>query len=206
MKSDSPNLAIIEKHDVELTGKNDAVVIILTAIITDLVNFLNVGKNMDAAQVKQTIDVVLSDIYCRNLRPEDYKVISDRIKKGFYNRNGMFDRFDGNVFLLCVMDYCEEKTRLFIEQNEERHEYNKNKGVHPTIAKALSEIGRTIFDGAEAENKKRITEKLVNEFYNLWAKAPVKTPGPGYGMHIEYGGKVVSENEYIQIRLNQMHK
>lgn len=77
----------------------------LNFVISDLVEFFNVGKTMDAEQVKATSDLIAKEFYF--LKFDDLKLIFNRMKTGFYGK--AYDRIDGQTICLAIREYCEER-------------------------------------------------------------------------------------------------
>jgi hypothetical protein len=88
------------------------VMAILTLKIDSLIKFFNVGKNMNATQIADTIMLILEN-YPR-LRPEDIELCFKKAKSGQYGQ--LYDRLDGQVILGWIYKYNESK-ETFVEHN-----------------------------------------------------------------------------------------
>lgn len=91
----------------------------LNFVISDLVEFFNVGKTMDAQQVQVTSDLIAKEFYF--LKFDDLKLIFNRMKTGFYGK--AYDRIDGQTICLAIREYCEERSNtaetLYLEKAKE---------------------------------------------------------------------------------------
>lgn len=186
----------------------DTAVYLLTMMISEVVLFLNVGKNMNAAQIKMTIDLILGDTELKNLKPVDFKVVCDGIKKGKYGK--LYDRFDGQCFLELLYSYSAEKLAI-IENNSitmAKHDKEKDtKPINPEIAKLLSsaikdipaEKKEPIEFKENVERDPRVTaafkefDKLHKENGKTFAKV----------RFVEYDGKFLNETEFVELKLSE---
>lgn len=91
----------------------------LNFVISDLVEFFNVGKTMDGEQIKATSDLIAKEFYY--LKFDDLKLIFNRMKTGFYGK--AYDRIDGQTICLAIREYCEERSNtaetLYLEKAKE---------------------------------------------------------------------------------------
>jgi hypothetical protein len=83
----------------------------LTALITDLALFLNVGKQMNIAQIMETVELVKTEYYFLNLA--DLQLCFKNIKKGKYGQ--LYDRLDGQIIMNFIQQYSDE--RIFVGEN-----------------------------------------------------------------------------------------
>ena len=89
----------------------------LNALIIDLIKFYAVGKNIGAEQVKETSRLILQDFYF--LKIEDFKLFFDRMKSGHYGQ--VYDRMDGNVILVNLRFYCDERMDYAAQVQRDKH-------------------------------------------------------------------------------------
>lgn len=73
----------------------------LNIAIADLVKFLNVTKTMGADQIIQTVDLILDEFWM--LKPEDFRLCFNNVKKGFYGK--VYDRVDGMMIIEWLTSY-----------------------------------------------------------------------------------------------------
>ena len=96
----------------------DDVNALLVLILTDLANFFNIGKNMNAEQIKQTVRIICEE-YDYLVIPEDFIFCFNKAKKGFYGK--IYDRLDGNIILEWLREYSQERASAFENYNQNRH-------------------------------------------------------------------------------------
>jgi len=189
---------------------NDTAIYILLELIGDLVKYFSVGKTMGAAQVRMTIDLIVPHLELKNLKPEDYKVCFDRMKRGEYGP--MYDRLDGAVIIDCLTKYAQERFALITEMNNHEHELRKaDKGaMHPRILKALKKIVSSIPKEQpfiskpkpktiEPSERDMFIQSCFKEFDKLRRTDAIDE----HGKFIEYNGKNVNEIEFVQLRVNE---
>lgn len=116
ISSVTPALSGIRRHFGEQVG---GLVIrgLLNVLVADLVLFFNVGKNMGAEQVKSTVQLIIEDYWM--LKPEDFKLCFNNMKKGVYGK--AYDRMDGQVILQALATYVEGRTVHVMDKNEQKH-------------------------------------------------------------------------------------
>lgn len=89
----------------------------LVLMVNGLVKFYSVGKTMDSYQLGETARLIAQEFYY--LKVEDLHVFFERMKTGHYG--AMFDRIDGNVIMLHLRTYCEERFELGEKISLEKH-------------------------------------------------------------------------------------
>ena len=93
---------------------------VLVEIIGDAVDFFSVGKNMNDKQLGETARLLLQEFYF--LKITDLKLFFDRLKTGFYGQ--LYDRLDGNVIMLHLRAYCDERLNNAEELSLQTHQQN----------------------------------------------------------------------------------
>lgn len=96
-----PSIAAIRKAEGEMPT-----LALLVKIIGTNIRFFNVGKTMNDLQLAETAKMIASEFYF--LKPDDLIIFFNRLKSGFYGE--LFDRIDGQVIMLKLREYCEERT------------------------------------------------------------------------------------------------
>ena len=149
----------------------------LDVIIGEVVLFFNVGKTMVPAQIKSTINLILNDPISSSMTFEDYKVCFDNLKKGLYGKS--FDRIDGQILLMCIHAYFEEKSAIVEQQNEINHDKIKNQSRGTDIIKdlGLDENNFLVNKNKEDSTNKPTPEqwkKLKEEINGLIKKVDTK--------------------------------
>jgi hypothetical protein len=197
-----------------LVGGKDIAVGIVSKIITDVAKFLNVGKNIEPLQIRETAILIINDHVLKNLKPEDFKVISDNTKKGLYGP--MYDRFDGQIYLANCYKYANERQDIIESKNIQKANEQKIEKFTPEIIESLSKIKTQIPNEERRSFTKDLTKptfkeqdektKLVNQFFKefdeLYRTLPFKTKNPS-DKFISYQGKVVDQIEYAKIKLEE---
>lgn len=185
----------------------------LTAIITDLVMFFNVGKTMNQSQVVQVVEMIQTDCYF--LKPSELKYCFDNAKTGKYGT--VYDRIDGNVIFGFIDKYLEERMGIVHFENERQHEEYKRGGfeVSETVAEALKNIDFKTVDKPSLPKAKYVPkvpendtevfiQSLFKEFDEIYGKHPV---GENRGKRfIEYGKLIVDQDEFIDVKLKERNK
>lgn len=113
---------------------------ILVKILKNLIEFFNVGKSMNDSQLAETVKLILKDYYF--LKLEDLKLCFDGMKAGKYIEGGkLFDRLDGQIILLALQAYAEERITIAEQINHEKHKEFKDEKPEQYIL----EIGKKYF-------------------------------------------------------------
>lgn len=202
-------IALIATYDLEVTKSNTAIPLMLTELIRKTALFLNVNRNMDIDQVRQTVELIMSDHVCKNLTPEDFKVCFDMIKKNRFEKN-TFERFDGQIIFENLYAYANEKAIYVEQQKRTQHEIKKREpvseqvlgGLKTLVEKLKKETRPKPYSGVlvEKNTKEKNIQKYFQEFFDVWKLNPVDDK---LGKFIEYKGEVVNEEGYVKARLKE---
>lgn len=93
---------------------------ILVKIVAQLIAFFNVGKSMNDMQLAETVKLIMQQYYF--LKLEDLKLCFDGMKCGKYIDGGrLFDRLDGQIILLALQQYTEERMAIAEQLNADKH-------------------------------------------------------------------------------------
>lgn len=190
-------------------------VAILTIFLSDIVSFLNLGKTMSPAQIKQTVDLLLTDPEAKNLKPEDYKVLFNNAKRGVYGKN--YDRLDGQIVFEWVRAYTAERMALCEQINYADHTVKKKSDnlVHPEVIemykKIVDEVKKIEVEvkpeprkekpRPEKSDRDKLIQSLFMEFYKLWEKNPVSVSDRVEKKFIKVDGQIMDEVEYVEFKL-----
>lgn len=103
--SPTPNIAKIRRDvgDTDLRA-------LLTIAVTELCDFFNVGKNMSAAQIALTVDLIAERYWYMKL--EEIKSCFRRAMRSAR----VYDRMDGNLILGWLAEYDDERTAEAMRQ------------------------------------------------------------------------------------------
>lgn len=180
---------------------------LLTVIITDLIQFLNIGMTMSVPQIEVVVNMILTDPVTKNLKPEDFKVCFDNFKKTGVSYN----RIDGQVIFSTLMDYANARMELATHYSNLEHDKAKQKAqlIHPEVIAMYKEHLKAIekrnptpkpeTEVKEEQFKKRppveksardkFIQQCFTEFEELHKKNPSKlakrnTPGQYIDMEV----------------------
>jgi hypothetical protein len=106
-----PRIAEIEVATPGLPGT------LVEAILDDLKDFLNIGKNINPQQAIQTANLIVEAF--PTLTIEHIAVVAHRAKTGYYK---VFDRLDGQVLCLWIRQYDEELREGWAQNQRLHHE------------------------------------------------------------------------------------
>jgi len=90
---------------------------LLSYAISDLVDFFNLGKTMTAEQIAQTVELIIEEFGI--LKIDDFKLCFSRAKKGYYGQ--VYDRLDGQIILLWLNTYTENRLNIAEDQSYRNH-------------------------------------------------------------------------------------
>jgi hypothetical protein len=118
----------------------------LNVVVVDLVLFFNVGNQMSADQVKETVKMLIEDYWM--LKPEDFKLCFSSAKKGLYGT--VYNRIDGMIIMDWLNKYIDGRTAFassgildnhskFITENinhrmDQQSEKEKEEGIRLQVA------------------------------------------------------------------------
>lgn len=136
---------------------------ILTVLISEVVLFFNVGKNMNQSQIIQTAKLILTDEEAKGLKPEDFVVLFKNAKQGRYGK--IYDRLDGQVVFEWVRAYVGERMAFCEENNFNQHQQKKKADnlVHPEVIEMYKKIIGEVKEIEVKEVEKVRTKPLKSE-------------------------------------------
>lgn len=113
---------------------------ILTYLIADVNEFLNVGNSMSGEQAVQTINLILKDEVFKNFKPDDFKVCFDNAKKGYYGKS--YNRVDGQIIFEWLTQYAADRVALCEEISDNNHLVEKKKPnlIAPEVVELYKEV------------------------------------------------------------------
>ncbi|WP_158993428.1 hypothetical protein [Mucilaginibacter sp. L196] len=106
---------------------------LVNIMISDVTQFVNVGKTMSDAQVIETVGLIMK--HYSHLKPEDFKLCFDGIKTGKYGQ--LYDRFDGQIILHCLNVYDQERDFVAAEINSNQNEAFKMYSMQPLLPERI---------------------------------------------------------------------
>lgn len=196
IQSNLPSIAKIRNQDSEVAH------LVVKEFITDLVEFLNVGKIMNASQINQTSIYILK--YFPHFNLADLKLFFDKMKLGHYGK--FYDSVDGQLILSKMEEYSQDRMNEYeqLRLAKHREEIKENpigEGYHPDVIAAIKKaIGEK--KAPEIEKVERIktegevfTQKCIRQFDNLHSKFGVKNTS---GRFLKFGITVFGFTEFLE--------
>lgn len=178
VKSGFPSIARLKSlySDVEVKA-------LLVDQIADLVEFVNVGKTMNAKQVAETVNLVQQ--YFPHLNLADLKVFFERMKIGRYGK--FYDRLDGQLILEKLDEYNGERMDAIEAINYDQHKRDiKNnpigQGYHPNVIDVMKMAVGTKTWKSDPEPKQipvdtSPVQRWMKQFDNLYKKFGTQVSG-----------------------------
>ncbi|WP_207425977.1 hypothetical protein [Pedobacter sp. SYSU D00535] len=206
--STSPSLAKVRR---ELGDDgNLAIKAILTILLEEVINFLNVGKTMNDRQIATTINLIIDDY--SQLKPDDFKLCFKNGMKGKYGKS--YDRLDGNVIFEWLEQYLYEK-----ESEIEMIRRNENSRLKRNSDFAIGQEGTTMPDWFKMPDKKqseiksseprkmsdeqRLFNELINRFDGEFKRRGVESGG---GRFVKFYGRMMNVEEYVNFKAAQIDR
>ena len=158
IQSNSKALAVIGKE----CGK-DGLYSFISLWFLNLCDFFSVGKAMGETQIAETAKLIASEYYF--LKVADLQVFANKFKSGYYGQ--IFDRIDGNVILVALSKYHEERIAVAEAANLEKH-----KALKEDTEKYFIRIGKNYVRDSgdnfqEVEHREMATEFSYGVAYKL---------------------------------------
>lgn len=229
IKAESCSLAMIA------IKKREVAVDILTIFIGQCVLYFNVGKTMQPPQILLVTEMLLNDPILKNLNPEDYRVLFEDMKKGYYGN--LYDRFDGQIIFQNATKYADQRQSLIETESINMAHAHKNNDIviHPKILKTYKE---GLEESKDIKTKKittavKLTEKGYEVNYDLVQKKDIieekkyvsstdpevqkwfnefeelrnnKKTSLENGKFVKYNGKVFNQAEFLDEKIKEKNK
>lgn len=171
IQSNLPSIAKIRRQDPEVAQS------VVVEFITDFVEFLNVGKIMNASQISQTSIYLLQ--YFPHLNLADLRLFFDKMKLGHYGK--FYDSVDGQLILSKMEEYSHERMneheKLRMAQHLEELKRNPiGEGYHPDVIEAIKNAmgEKKIVRNPKTERvltpTEVFTQRCIRQFDNLFSK------------------------------------
>jgi len=90
---------------------------VIVKLLSDIIRFVSVGKSMNDYMLAETAKLILQNYYF--LKIEDFKLFADYFKAGKYGQ--LFDRLDGQIILLALQKYADERIEVAERLSHEQH-------------------------------------------------------------------------------------
>jgi len=124
---------IVENYNsltsLSLLKKTEGEAVVLSELIifvSQQIKFFSVGRGMDSEMLIETAKLLLSEYYWLSI--EDFQLFFNKLKLGHYGKS--FDRMDGNVILVALIEYTEERMQIANRMSEVEH--NQIKTIYET--------------------------------------------------------------------------
>ena len=204
VNSDFLSLARMKKNYGELQTKA-----LVVDMLVKFIQFINVGKTMNADQVAETVQMI--EGYFPHLNLADLKLFFNQMKLGYYGK--FYDRIDGMVILENLEQYNQERMNVVESINTLNHTQLKKDSFqtslyHPDVVKAMKEavsekssfnIEKTeILISKEQVSMCYITQRWLKQFDNLYKKFGVSSRSVRI---IRFGDQLFSLEEFIEIKI-----
>jgi len=203
LNNNSPSLVLIKKEFGE-----EELLIYVSELLTDCVLSFNIGKTMNAEQIKLTAEYIAEDYYF--LKPEELKYCFAQAQKGVYGK--IYDRIDTSIIFEWFDKYIEERMGSVEKNNQNKTNEFKSQDYKnassQTILPALKEVvenKKKVHQNEEKTPKKAeldLSNKIMKEFDELFDEQNEFDKG-GFRM-VKYKGKDYSGSEYLDIRLGEI--
>lgn len=201
--------------------KDDAYVkAVLSILIADTADFLNVGKTISGPQIMQTIDLILEDFSVYKI--DFFIACFNKAKKGFYGKQ--YDRLDGQIIFEWLTQY-EYEYQVEIEKNRSTEKTLIEQGkisissdqtdqkliadrdntpvpMPDNVRELMNNIGKEKLMPAKQRVKTHaeiIIQGFVDDFNTLYEKYGESGIGKVVVFH-GAPGKGMTVNEYIECR------
>lgn len=195
--SDFLSIAKVKKNYGDIQAKA-----IVVDMLVGFIQFINVGKTMNAEQVAETVKMIES--YFPHLNLADLKLFFDKMKLGHYGK--FYDRLDGMVILENLEQYNQERMNVVESINTELHKQMKKdsfqtSSYHPDVVKVMQEaVGekKPLYNPdieKHNSNKCDITQKWMTQFDNLHKKFGVSCRSMRF---LRFGNKSYTLEQFIE--------
>lgn len=158
ISSSTPILAALKRSEGE-----DFTRAILVKYLKDVITFFNIGKSMENAQVAQTVDIIIQQYYF--LKLADIKLCFENLKTGKYGK--LFDRLDGQIILMALSEYCEERMSVAEVLHIEANKTNKQDNAEYLVKVGENYVRENGNDFEEVETKELATCFDFNKAFKI---------------------------------------
>lgn len=208
LNSTSPSFSGLKK----ILGINDgelASQAILSILLTDLVDFFNIGKSMSDTQIASTVNLILEDFSV--FKPDDFILCFKRAKKGKYGK--VYDRLDGQIILEWLAQYeCERNAEIEDFRIIEKKRLEKNLSQKPDepihmpeeikqkLAKILNKEPKHEVTVFQTTPEQQLANRFISQFDALWMLGKISSKG----RFVRKYGRILNVNEYLEHKYYQL--
>jgi hypothetical protein len=162
LKSESPSFALIKNQP----NGNAIAQAMLSKLMIDFVNYLNIGKSMGENQIVETVKLMLEDYSI--LKPDDFVLFFNRAKKGNYGK--AYDRMDGMVIFEWLEMFMQERIQE-IEQIRRNENIRFQKELNTDVTVGLPEYFKPLLEKKPIEPEiKPLNQTHEQKQINVWIK------------------------------------
>lgn len=170
-------------------------------IILKVVEYFNIGKTMSVEQARQTAEMLIEKYYY--LKPSELKYCFNNGKMGLYGR--IYDRIDGGVFFDWIDQYSKERDEACeLHQQKQAGEFKSEEYKKESsmlilpLLKQLDKSETKPSKALEIESKGKdyeVHQEWFKEWDRLFKEHDIA------GRFIDYKGKIISQEEFFDIKL-----
>lgn len=178
---------------------------ILSELIYDLCDYLNVQRNMNSKQIAQTTDLLI--IEYPHYKAEDFILAFKNIKTQRYGK--IYESFDGGKLFEFIKFYDDERfdeieSLRLKEKAEDKNNlidaFQSEQGLRLLKSAMAMTINKEKIEVKQSENNKMFQD-WMREFDLIYKENPIDDlMKPRF---INYNGKAVNCEEYLEIKLKE---
>lgn len=195
IQSNLPSIAKIRKQDPEVAQ------MVVVEFVTDLVEFLNVGKTMNPDQINKTSDYILK--FFPHLNLADLRLFFDKMKLGHYGK--FYDSVDGQLILSKMEEYSQDRMDEYEQMRLAQHKDDITmnpigEGYHPSVIQAIKNAlgekkARDVPASVRTQTPAEVfSQRCIRQFDNLFDKYGYSKPT---GRFIRIGDTVFDLNQFL---------
>jgi|GEM_PF-4559639 len=186
----------------------------LIKMITEISLFVNVGKNMDIHQIKETANLLHEK--CMALKIEDLILFSKKFRTGEFGK--LYDRLDGTLIIEAMDIYFEKRMThaesIHIQEHHRRKKEAKDEVQSEWSKDRLDILKKTANSLINAEVVKRkpvkrvatfqdwLTNFYFTQFDRLFKKRKYRFASPS-GNFIKYKDIIMDRDGYARFRMKK---
>jgi hypothetical protein len=192
----------------------EELILLVAEWLTECVLGFNIGKTMNAQQIKNTAEFITEDYYY--LKPEEIKFCFGQAQRGVYGK--IYDRIDTSIIFEWFEKYMDERigavennrTKKTNEFKTQQFKINSGNVILPILKghKELIEKKEKVQQIERKEQQiKRVglpNEELFNKIYQEFEKKePMLNNNAPIG-YVLYNQKNLTLDEYLQVRFKEV--
>lgn len=167
-------------------------ILYICELVTETALFFNVGKTMNAEQIKQTSMMIAEDYYY--MKPEELNYCFNKAKRGHYGK--LFDRLDGAIIFRWLDKYNQERTSICVNKSESESQKMGDKGLNDDELMALYKRMKNA-PNVDKKPTRKVKDELALKINGEFEMRRNKNG------KVKVDGKMLDRIEFIEYRLNQ---